>query len=166
MKPLAGRHAASLDGDFVVFIIGMHINRPLQIRRWWPAFAAMRPMVAELRADRSRGLLHASFGLIEGGPVVLQYWSSFEDLEAYARSAEALHLPAWRRFNQRARGNLAVGVYHETYRVSAGRYEAIYVNMPPIGLGRAGGLAGIGSTSTAAVRLGDRPEDPAPVAGW
>ena len=39
-----------------------------------------------------------------------------------------------------ARSRGAVGIWHETYLVHAGEYEAIYSGMPPTGLGRAGKL--------------------------
>ena len=38
----------------------------------------------------------------------------------------------------RSRGD--VGIWHETYRIRAGDYEAIYSGMPPRGLGRVGRL--------------------------
>lgn len=34
---IARRMTAELDGDFVVFLIGMRINRPWMIHRWLPA---------------------------------------------------------------------------------------------------------------------------------
>jgi hypothetical protein len=34
----------------------------------------------------------------------------------------------------------SVGIWHETYKASAGSYESIYANMPPFGLGKAGKL--------------------------
>src|SRR5205807_10318883 len=48
----------------------------------------------------------------------------------------AFHLPAWREFNRRVGSNGDVGIWHETYSVPAGHYEAIYNNMPAFGLGR------------------------------
>jgi hypothetical protein len=46
-------------------------------------------------------------------------------------------------------------VWHETYVVPAGAHETIYVNMPPLGLGRLDGVERVGSTKdTAAKRLG------------
>jgi hypothetical protein len=71
----------------------------------------------------------------------VQYWRSFEHLEAYARSHDHHHWPAWVAFNQRmgkSRGD--VGIWHETYLVRAGQYEAIYSGMPRWGLGRVGSL--------------------------
>ncbi len=73
--------------------------------------------------------------------IIVQYWRSFEHLEAYARSKEHAHLPAWKSFNQavgRSRGD--VGIWHETYKVKAGEYEGIYSGMPAFGLGSAGAL--------------------------
>ncbi len=34
----------------------------------------------------------------------------------------------------------AVGIWHETYLVEPGKYECIYGNMPPFGLGAASNL--------------------------
>src|SRR3712207_1470009 len=125
MPVFDGRHTARLEGDFVVFLIGMRINRPWKVRETLFVLGAMRPMVAELEAAPERGMLRAHFGLMFGGPAVVQYWRSFEDLERYARNADSLHLPAWRRFNQLVGAPGDVGIWHETYRVRAGEYEAI-----------------------------------------
>ena len=128
------RMAAQIDGDFVVFLIGMRINKPWKLHKWLPVFLAMPRMLKELKKRPESGFLGAIFG----PKVIVQYWRSFEDLEAYARSKDSQHWPAWVDFNQRfgkSRGD--VGIWHETYLVSAGRYEAIYSGMPPFGLGEA-----------------------------
>jgi hypothetical protein len=164
MAIFAGRHSGTIDGDFVVFLIGMRVNRPLQVRKWLPVFTAMPRMLRELERDPASGFLGAAQGFLTTGPVVVQYWRSFEHLERYARDPDAEHLPAWRRFNQAARGTGAVGIWHETYRVRAGEYETIYSDMPRIGLARAAEHRPIGSTSTAATRAHVREEDAAPVA--
>ena len=68
-----------------------------------------------------------------------------------ARDAE--HLPAWQAFNKTVGTDGSVGIWHETYVVSAGRYENVYVNMPEFGLGRAGTLhAASGGRQSAAGR--------------
>jgi len=104
-------------------------------------------------------------GLWTTGPSLVRYWRSFEDLERYARDPDAEHLPAWREFNQRVRASGDVGIWHETYRVRAGEYEAIYGNMPRVGLAAAGELIPVGSMNdTAALRIGAREDDRAPVA--
>jgi hypothetical protein len=45
------------------------------------------------------------------------------------------------------------GIWHETYLVRAGEYEAVYGNMPPFGLGKAGRLMPVSESSTARGRL-------------
>jgi hypothetical protein len=163
----AGRRVAHLDGDFVVFLIGMRINRPWRPHKWLPVLAAMRPMIRELARDPDSGFLGATQGVLAGGPALVQYWRSFEDLDRYARDREARHLPAWRAFNQRVRASGDVGIWHETYRVRAGEYEAIYGNMPRVGLAAVGDHRPIGTASaTAARRIGLRPDDLAPVDGY
>ncbi len=134
------RVCAELEGDFVVFLIGMRVNKPWKVWKWAPVVAAMPRMLRELALQPDLGLLHARghFGLINN--LVVQYWRSFEHLEAYAKSATAAHLPAWRDFNRAVGSNGDVGIWHETYLISPGRYESVYNNMPPFGLGAAGRL--------------------------
>ena len=161
-----GRHGADIEGDFVVFLIGMRINKPWKIHRWWPVFRAMPPMIRELTREPDSGLLGVTKGMLGGGPALVQYWRSFDDLERFARDPEAHHLPAWRSFNQQIRASGDVGIWHETYRVRAGEYEAIYNNMPRLGLASAGDRQPLEPKSTAAQRIGVRPSDRAPVAGY
>ena len=154
-----GRYAADVDGDFVVFLIGMRINKPLAVRGWWHTATAMRPMLKELAAHPELGLLHARQAWI-GGPAVVQYWRSFEHLESYARNADNLHLPAWKKWNGLSRRSGAVGIWHETFKVRAGEYEAVYGNMPRLGLALAGNhLALAVKGRSAARRIGAREED-------
>jgi hypothetical protein len=166
MAVFAGRYVGTLEGDFVVFLIGMRVNKPWKIHRWLPVFLQMPKMLRELEREPDSGLLGATQGLLTTGPVVVQYWRSFEQLERYARNPDAAHLRAWRRFNRLVRGSGDVGIWHETYRVRAGEYETIYGNMPRVGLARVGTHEPLGSTSTAALRSGDRAEDQAPVTGY
>ena len=134
-----GRYCAHMDGDFVVFLIGMRINAPLQIHKWWPVTRAMGKMLQELYAHPELGLIHHEVGL--GRTIIMvQYWRSLDQLMDYATSKTHAHLPAWRAFNQATRGNQAVGIWHETYAISKGHYENIYANMPAFGLGKAGTL--------------------------
>lgn len=131
------RMTALLEGDFVVFLIGMRINKPWKVHKWLPVFRAMPRMLKELYAHPETGFLgHTQFGL-----VLVQYWRSFEHLEAYARSKDHAHWPAWVAFNKHVRHSDGdVGIWHETYKVAAGAYEAIYGGMPAIGLGKVGKL--------------------------
>lgn len=151
------RMAADIAGDFVVFIIGMRPNNLLKVRSWWPVFSAMGPMISELSRNPASGFLGVTFALSLDGPVLVQYWRSFEQLERYARAKDAQHFPAWTRFNKTVARNGDVGIWHETYKVAAGEYETIYNNMPPTGLGKVGTLVpAAGYRSTAAGRIGAR----------
>lgn len=123
----------------VVFLIGMRINHLWDVRRWLPVLGAMPAMLRELLSDPDSGLLDATTWISGRTLLVKQYWSSFDKLDAYARDRDKRHRPAWHAFNVRARGNTAIGIYHETYLVGPGRAESIYVNMPTIGLARAVG---------------------------
>lgn len=153
------RLTATLDGPFVVFLIGMRLNRIWRLDKWLPVVAAMPRMIAELNQHPELGMLHADMWLSRTS-LVLQYWRSMEQLLAYATNRNAAHLPAWRAFNQAIGTDGAVGIYHETYSVSPGGYENVYVNMPPFGLGRAGSLQpATGVRQNAAGRL--RAQEPA-----
>ncbi|WP_329197031.1 MULTISPECIES: DUF4188 domain-containing protein [unclassified Streptomyces] len=149
--PESGRVTAAAEGEVVVFLIGMRINRWRAVRHWLPTLVAMPRMLKELARDDDRGLL--GLRRLAGGPRlfgVVQYWESREKLLAYASDQDGEHRPAWTAFNRRVRGSRgAVGIWHETYAVPAGSYESIYVDMPPAGLGAAWGVEPVG-------RRGDR----------
>ena len=88
-----GRYSAQLDGDFVVFLIGMRLNRPWKVHQLWPVLIGMRRMLAELAAHPERGLLGAHTGLLHGGPAVVQYWRSFEHCTASPATRPASTCP-------------------------------------------------------------------------
>ncbi len=133
------RMTVNLEGDFVVFLIGMRINRLWKLNKWLPVAAAMPKMIKELYQKPESGFLGAQvFGGIP--PVMVQYWRSFEHLEAYAKDRNGLHYPAWKAFNTKVKSNGDVGIWHETYKINAGNYECIYNNMPKYGLGTIGEL--------------------------
>jgi hypothetical protein len=157
------RMTARIEGDFVVFLIGVRINHFWKIWRWLPVFMAMPRMLIELGKRPDLGLLHARthFGL--RNTMVVQYWRSFEQLQAYAVASSHEHLPAWKAFNKTIASNGDVGIWHETYLVRAGEYECVYNNMPAHGLGVAAELVpAIGQRQSAKGRLartdgGDHP---------
>jgi hypothetical protein len=132
------RMTASLDGEFVVFLIGMRVNKWWKVHRWFPVAMAMGPMLAELSKNPESGLLGFRTLIGGRGPTVVQYWRSTEQLMAYSRARESAHLPAWKRFNRAVGTNGDVGIWHETYVVGPGKAESIYANMPRIGLAAAG----------------------------
>ncbi|RJX39163.1 DUF4188 domain-containing protein [Paenibacillus pinisoli] len=149
-----GRHTAEMEGDFVVFLIGVRINRIWAIHKWLPVTLAMSPMLQELYTNKELGFLHSSFHFSWRGLTVIQYWRSFDQLEHYARHGQK-HLKAWRNFHRKVGASGSVGIYHETYEVRAGGYEAMYNNMPIYGLAKAGTHQPIvASKDTARERLG------------
>lgn len=133
------RMTATLEGDFVVFLIGMRINKPLWVHKWLPVAQAMPRMLKELSRQPDLGFIHAEMWFSRT-IILVQYWRSMDQLLAYAKNKEAEHLPAWRSFNQAVGTDGSVGIWHETYRASPGSYESVYANMPPFGLGKAGVL--------------------------
>ena len=137
---IAKRMCAEIEGDFVVFLIGMRINKPWKVWQWAPVAQAMPRMLIELAKQPELGLLHARSHFGFPNTLVEQYWRSFEALEAYARNRDAAHLPAWQAFNKAVASNGDVGIWHETYLVRSGCYENVYNNMPPFGLGAAATL--------------------------
>ena len=131
-----GRYTVDNTEDMVVFIIGMRINRHLAVHKWLPVFTAMPGMIRELYTNKEElGFLsmESYFGLKT--TAMIQYWRSVEELIAYAKHEK--HMTAWKKFNQKVGNNSAVGIYHETYQISKGKYESIYGNMPHYGLGKA-----------------------------
>jgi hypothetical protein len=132
----AERMTAHIDGEIVVFLIGMRINRLWKVHKWLPVARAMPRMIAELAAAPQHGFLGAEQW--SGNPtIMLQYWRSFEELERYAKNRSAQHLPAWAAFNRAVGSGGDVGIWHEAYRVRPGDYECIYNNMPLFGLAKA-----------------------------
>jgi hypothetical protein len=147
------RTCADLEGEMVVFLIGMRVNRPWKVHKWWPITVAMTRMLKELYAHPELGFVHAEswFGRTN---IMVQYWRSFEALEAYAKSRDHAHLPAWAAFNRAVGSSGDVGIWHETYRVRPGDVETLYHNMPPFGLARATGVVpATGRRETAAARM-------------
>jgi hypothetical protein len=149
---MPGRWTAQIEGDFVVFLIGARINSK------WQAFRA----IADLGGRRGMGHMlkyltdHPEKGLLgyeSAGFTVIQYWRSFEHLEAFAKDDSDPHLAAWRNYWKRVQRSARTGIWHETYLVRGGEYEAIYGNMPAHGLGKATSLIPLSEASSARHRL-------------
>jgi Domain of unknown function (DUF4188) len=153
---IPGRMTHDYDGELVVFLLGMRINKPWRLDLWLPVFTAMPAMLAELSKDKNSGLLGYWLTFGPGGPLVVQYWSSHEKLYSYATDRDASHRPAWSAFNRRSRkAPGAVGLWHETYLVE--RSESIYAGMPVSGLVAATSVVPVAKRGeTAAERLGVR----------
>ncbi len=162
---IPGRFTAQIDGPFVVFIIGMRVNRLTALRRWVPTFLAMPRMLAELADHPETGYLGGRSFIAGRNAALIQYWRSFEELDRFARDPHKAHLPAWRRFNRVVGTDGSVGIWHETYLVASDQYETVYGNMPVWGLAAASAhVPARGRRETAARRLGfeDEPAVPSP----
>src|SRR5215211_6230435 len=147
-----GRWKAEIEGDFVVFLIGARFE-PLHLLRSIRDLGGrrgMKHMLDYLTQHPEKGLLGYQMGL----PVIVQYWRSFEHLEAFARDKDDPHLEAWCNYWKRVGKSTRTGIWHETFLVKAGQYEAIYGNMPPIGLGKAGRLVTVAEAKGARERVG------------
>lgn len=133
------RVTADAQDSFVVFLIGMRINKPWKVHRWMPVGRAMGRMIQELQSQPNSDLLHIEswFGRTT---IMVQYWRSFEALENYAKAKDKEHLPAWAEFNKLINSNGDVGIWHETYTINPGQFECVYNNMPAFGLAKATSL--------------------------
>ncbi|HEU5143904.1 MAG TPA: DUF4188 domain-containing protein [Dermatophilaceae bacterium] len=151
------------EGSIAVFLIGLRINQPWRPGLWLPALRAMGPMMAELYAAKAAaehdegqdlGFLGHRSLIGAGGPTIVQYWRSAEDIYTYAADTERSHRPASKAFYERGRRAAgAVGVWHETYAVPAGGHESLYLAMPPTGLAAVTGVAALtGRGRRAAIR--------------
>lgn len=131
-----GRFSADVGADGkVLFLIGMRFNQLWRVWKWFPVVVAMPRMLIELQKNPDLGLVGRPRTFLSGKTILVwQYWASFEQLEAYARSQSAAHLPAWRSFNAKVRDNGSVGIYHETVLLSDATVETVYGNMPTFGL--------------------------------
>ena len=154
-KVISGRFTANIEGPFVVFIIGMRVNKFFAFHKWIATAMAMGPMIRTLYEHPEKGFLGAQTFVYWRGVATVQYWRSFEDLERFARDKNDPHLGAWRRFNKSIGSDGSVGIWHESFLVDAGKYEALYGNMPVFGLASAAKhVPATGRRETARRRLG------------
>ena len=155
-ETIQAKMTADVEGEFVVFLIGLRINNIWKIHKWLPVVRAMTKMLNELHQHPELGFMsyESWFGRTT---LMVQYWRSAELLADYATSKTAAHLPAWAAFNQSIGSNGDVGIWHETYLSKKGQYECVYNNMPAFGLGKVGAhVPATGKYKTAADRLANR----------
>jgi Monooxygenase af470-like len=145
-----GRFCAAIDGAFVVFLIGMRVNRLWALHRWAkPAWNTYR-MVRHLRAEPPKGYLGGELFLYPRGVGMFQYWRSFEELEGFAKDRQRPHAAAWAHLVRQTASDSTFGYWHETFSVRAGDYECIYGSMPRFGLARAANHVRVGAQSESA----------------
>lgn len=166
MEINAGRFTADAEGDFVVFLSGMRFNRLLKVRKWLPIVLAMPKMLKALEDHPELGCLGRQEWLGRTA-ILVMYWRDFEALEHFARAKDLPHLEPWRQFNRVIGKSGDVGIWHETYKVRAGEYEAMDSNMPEFGLARATSVVPAGRKGqTAAECIGTRAADEPAVPGY
>ena len=147
-----GRWTAEIEGDFVVFIIGARVNSKRQALRVLGDLGGrrgMNHMLKYLVQHPEKGLL----GYQTAGVTTIQYWRSFEHLEAFAKDKNDPHLEVWRNYWKRVGKDPRAGIWHETFLVRAGEFEAVYSNMPPHGLAKASSLVPVADSVSARQRL-------------
>jgi hypothetical protein len=147
-----GRWTAKIEGDFVVFIIGARPDwrRPIRSLKDLGGRNGMPQMLKYLSEHPEKGFLgYQNLGIFSN----VQYWRSFEHLEAFARDDSDPHLQAWRNYWKRVGTDPRSGIWHETFLVRGGEYEAVYGNMPAFGLAKATEHVPISEDSTARRRL-------------
>jgi hypothetical protein len=137
MDVFPGRYTAQTDKPVVLFLIGMRFNKLWRVDKWAWFVRTMPAMLAELEKKPEAGMLWYRTHVSGRYLTVQQYWESFEKLLAYAHDKSGEHFPAWARFNRQLANDEAVGIWHETYLVTPGKFECIYGNMPLFGLAAA-----------------------------
>ncbi len=153
IKIIDKRVCPEMKSGFVVFLNGMRVNKPWKIRKWLPMANAMPRMLVELAKHPELGLLHAETQFSFPNVTVTQYWKSFEALEAYTKARDHAQLPAWQAFNKAWRLT-ATSASGTTYVIEPGRFENIYNNMPPYGLGAVGEIVdAVGARQAARQRV-------------
>jgi hypothetical protein len=117
----------------------------IQARRASAWFFAHR-LKTQVNAAAHRALIEGagllcteSFRIAVNHHGFLQYWRSFDELEAWSRNPP--HTQWWRSAVERMRLKNDLGVYHETFLVRGADIESIYMNCQPAGLATFGVLA-------------------------
>ncbi|WP_434530111.1 DUF4188 domain-containing protein (plasmid) [Haloarcula sp. NS06] len=135
------RMAAEIDGECVIYINGMRLNKLRALPKYLHAGLEAGRMFKRLEADPDSGFLGylpAYMGLRSGAAI--QYWRSLEDIRRFARDPDGPHIPAWKWYNEEIGNNGELGFWAELYVVKDGSFETFYRNVPPTGLGEHGTL--------------------------
>jgi len=146
-----------LEQSKIVFLIGLRINNFWKIHQWWRLVLTLPKILKELRQQKVAGFItgHLWYGR---NILMVQYWDDFKSLEQYAKNNSKSHMPIWTFFNLKILSSVDVGVWHETYQIEPGKFEAIYTNMPCFGLAQAGNYIEIDNSrddSNASKRMGE-----------
>lgn len=132
-------YTARCDGDFVVCLIGLRPNGANPFTKpFLEAGNAFRTMLAELESNPTTGYMGGDIYVgtndRKSTTLVVQYWRDYESLEKWTHTKMGIHMNTMLKYMKEDRAIGINGVWHETYKVRDGEYEAIYLNMPPMGL--------------------------------
>ena len=110
------RMTVEIEGDFVVFLIGMRINKPWKIHKWLPVFAGDA-------ADAARSWRKAGVGVSRLSAVSRRDRAVLAVVRAPRSATRAIATRCtgrrgWRSTRSVRRGAGDVGIWHETYRVA------------------------------------------------
>ena len=75
---IPARMTHEYDGELVVYLVGMRINKPWRPDLWLPVVLAMQKMLVELSKDKDSGLLGYRLSIGAGVPFVVKYWKLFD----------------------------------------------------------------------------------------
>ncbi|GLI79291.1 hypothetical protein PoHVEF18_007621 [Penicillium ochrochloron] len=125
----------------VVFHLGTRTNHPLGLLA--PGIKGLGevflPMIRDMQADPEKsGLLGVSRWIKQDDAagnetVTIFYLRDYESLHRFAYGD--LHMNGVRYWHKISRESPHISIYHETYVVPRGHWEAIYINSKPTGLG-------------------------------
>ena len=121
--PLVWGNSSASEGDqnHVLFLIGLEFDSLWRVGDWLPVAKAGSSMFKELEANADVGLIGRDTCLGQT-TILIEYWRSLEDLQAYALDDKAGDFPAWRDFRNTTDAADSVRVWHEAYEVRQGEY--------------------------------------------
>ena len=79
----------------------------------------MGPYPKRERSDPVADPVTYLLGYHMGFPAIVEYWRSFDHLEAFANDADDPHVAVWRNYWKRVGTSSRTGIWHETYLVRA-----------------------------------------------
>jgi hypothetical protein len=132
-------YSARYDGDFVVFLIGIRPNGANPFTQSFSRIGkAFKSMVEELEADPTLGYMGGDMYIgansRKSATLHVQYWRDYESLQKWTHKRMSIHVKTMLEYMKTDQFEGVNGIWHETYKVRDGEYEAVYGNMPPIGL--------------------------------
>ena len=102
-----GRWMATRDEPFAVFLFGMRLNRLRGLPRFVWGLRVLRRVLRDLAAHQ-RGFVAGRVYRAGRTLVAVQYWESFDALDAWARDHRLPHRKPWQRYLREALGDQAV----------------------------------------------------------